>query len=53
MFLVLFGSFYLLGASPHFKAVVEARIAGKLAYEVIDHVPKVRSGQQKVDRAAL
>ena len=53
MCLVIFGAFYLLGAAPHFKAVVEGRIAGKLAYEVIDHVPKVVSGRRPCTRDQL
>jgi hypothetical protein len=27
--------------TPHMKAITEAGIAGKLAYDVIDHVPLV------------
>ena len=53
MFLVVFGSFYLLGATPHFKAVAEGRVAGKLAYDVIDHKPSVKDGHQPVDRSSL
>lgn len=26
---------------PHLKAVQDSRIAGKLAFDVIDHIPKV------------
>ena len=41
MFSVIFGSFNLGGAGPHIKSISEAKIAGKLAYDVIDAVPDV------------
>ena len=41
MFSVIFGAFNLGGAVPHIKALTEGRIAGKLAYDVIDNSPKV------------
>jgi len=41
MFSVFFGSYYLGGAGPHIKSISEAKIAGKLAYDVIDAVPDV------------
>ena len=41
MFSVVFGALQLGGALPHVKAVKDSTIAGKLAFEVIDHVPKV------------
>lgn len=41
MFSVIFGAFNLGGAVPHIKALTEGRIAGKLAYNVMDHIPKV------------
>lgn len=41
MFSVIFGSFSLGGAAPHIKSISEAKIAGKLAYEVIDAIPNV------------
>lgn len=36
---VIFGIFSLSAASPNIKAVVEGRIAGKLAYETINRKP--------------
>ena len=39
IFSVIFGSFSLGGAAPHIKSISEAKIAGKLAYEVIDAIP--------------
>ena len=41
MFTVIFGAFNLGGAIPHVKALAEGRIAGKLAYDTMDSVPKV------------
>jgi hypothetical protein len=41
MFSVIFGSFYLGGAGPHIKSISEAKIAGKMAYDVIDAIPDV------------
>jgi len=41
MFSVIFGSFNLGGAVPHIKSITEAKIAGKLAYDVMDHIPDV------------
>lgn len=36
---IIFGIFSLGAASPNIKAVVEGRVAGKLAYEIIDRKP--------------
>jgi ABC-type multidrug transport system fused ATPase/permease subunit len=41
MFCVVFGSMQFMGAGPHIAAIAEGRIAGKLVYNVIDHVPNV------------
>ena len=41
MFCVLFGGFGLGGAGPHFLAMNEGRIAGRMAFEVINHKPKI------------
>ena len=38
---VIFGIFSLSAASPNIKAVVEGRIAGKLAYETINRKPQI------------
>jgi ABC-type multidrug transport system fused ATPase/permease subunit len=45
MFSVIFGSFGLGGAGPHLKSVTEGRIAGKLAFDTIDHVPLVKADE--------
>jgi ATP-binding cassette subfamily B (MDR/TAP) protein 1 len=41
MFSVVFGALQVGGMMPHLKAVTDSKIAGKLAFDVIDHVPKV------------
>lgn len=39
---IIFGIFALGQASPNIKAVVEGRIAGKLAYEIINRDPIIQ-----------
>lgn len=41
LFCVIFGAFNLGAAGPHFNAISEGRIGGKLAFEVIDHIPSI------------
>lgn len=41
MFSVLFGGFSLGGAAPHFIALNEAKVAGKMAMDVINHIPSI------------
>ena len=41
MFSVIFGSINLAGAGPHIKSISESKIAGKMAYDVIDAIPDV------------
>ena len=41
MFSVIFGAFNVGGAVPHIKSLTEGRLAGRLAYNVIDKIPKV------------
>lgn len=38
---VVFGVFSLGSATPNIKAITEGRVAGKVAYEVIDRVPRI------------
>jgi ATP-binding cassette subfamily B (MDR/TAP) protein 1 len=45
MFMILFGIFQLTAIGPNIKAITEGKIGGKLAYDVIDHVPKVVPGK--------
>jgi hypothetical protein len=40
MFSVMFGAFYFGGIGPHIKAIAEAKVAGKLMFDVIDAVPE-------------
>ena len=30
------------GAGPHLKAIQEGRVAGRIAFEAIDHVPSIK-----------
>jgi len=41
MFSCIFGTFNLLLCAPHFKAIVEGRIAGKIAYDTINFKSEV------------
>lgn len=38
---VIYGIMSLGTASPNFKAITEGRVAGKLAYDIIDRAPKI------------
>jgi ATP-binding cassette subfamily B (MDR/TAP) protein 1 len=38
---VVYGIFSLGMATPNFKAIAEGKIAGRMAFEVIDRVPKI------------
>jgi len=51
MFAVTLGALNLGTCGPYIKAIQEGRVAGSLAFEIIDHVPKVNSrekGKKKV-----
>lgn len=39
---IVFGVFSLGMATPNIKAVTEGRVAGKLAYDIIERVPKIQ-----------
>lgn len=41
MFCVVFGAMQLGGAAPMITAIAQGRVAAKLAFDVIDHKPKV------------
>lgn len=52
MFMVITGAFSLGGAFDHMKAISDGKIAGKLAYDVIDHKPSVdphKPGAKSID----
>ena len=34
------------GAGPHLKAIAEGRIAGRVAFENIDHVPAIKCNEK-------
>jgi hypothetical protein len=38
---VVFGMFSVGMATPNLKAVAEGKVAGKMAFEVIDRIPKI------------
>ena len=42
LFCVVFGAMMLGGAGPHLKAIQEGRVAGRIAFEAIDHVPSIK-----------
>ena len=46
MFSTVFGAATLGSMAPQFKAISEGQIAGKLAYDVINNVPKVVSNEK-------
>jgi ATP-binding cassette subfamily B (MDR/TAP) protein 1 len=46
MFSTVFSAMTLGSMAPHLKAIAEAQIAGKLAYDTIDHVPKIKAQEQ-------
>jgi hypothetical protein len=46
MFSIVFGSFGLAGASGHVHIIQEGRIAGKLAFGVIEHIPDIDVNQK-------
>lgn len=47
MFMVMFGVMQLTSIGPNLLAITEGRIAGKLAYDVIDSKPAVQVGVGK------
>ena len=42
LFCIIFGAMMLGGAGPHLKAIQEGRVAGRIAFEAIDHVPRIK-----------
>jgi len=42
LFCVVFGAMMAGGMAPHLKAIAEGRIAGRIAYEAIDTIPKIK-----------
>jgi ABC-type multidrug transport system fused ATPase/permease subunit len=38
---IVFGVFSLAMANPNIKALTEGKVAGKLAYDIIERVPKI------------
>ena len=53
LFCIVMGCFQLGAAGDHVKSISEARVAGNLAFEVIDHTPSIVGNDEsakKVDR---
>ena len=42
MFCVVFGAMQIGGCTPHIRAVSEGRVAGRIAFSAIDHVPSIK-----------
>ena len=42
MFSVVTAAFSISSIQPHLKAMTEGEIAGKLAFDIIDHIPDVQ-----------
>jgi hypothetical protein len=56
MLSIVFGCFQLGAAGPHVRAVTEGKIAGKLAHDVIDHIPGIlpnEAGKLMVNRKTI
>ena len=45
MFMIMFGIMQMSAMGTDMKAITEAKIGGKLAYDVIDNVPSVQPGK--------
>jgi ATP-binding cassette subfamily B (MDR/TAP) protein 1 len=56
MFAVTLGALNLGTCGPYIRAIQEGRVAGALAFDIIDHVPKVNSrekGKKKISKETL
>ena len=56
MFAVTLGALNLGTCGPFIQAIQQGRVAGAMAFDVIDNIPKVNSreqGKQKVDKTTL
>jgi hypothetical protein len=54
MFCVVFGALQVGGCAPHLRAVSEGRVAGRMAFSAIDHIPSIKvneDGQPKIDKS--
>ena len=52
MFAVMFGSWSLGTCATHVSAIKESQVAGKLVFEVIEHIPKIRPDDQNADKVS-
>ena len=46
---IIFGMFSLGMAHPNIKAVAEGRVAGKMAFDIIDRKPQIHSDQGGIE----
>lgn len=46
---IVFGVFALGMATPNIKAITEGKVAGKIAYDVIDRKPRIELDQENAD----
>lgn len=44
---IIYGAFSLGLAAPNFKAINEGKVAGKMAYDIIERVPQINSNDKK------
>jgi ABC-type multidrug transport system fused ATPase/permease subunit len=44
---IVYGAFSLGLAAPNFKAITEGKVAGKMAYDIIDRVPDIISNDNR------
>ncbi len=44
---IVYGAFSLGLAAPNFKAITEGKVAGKMAYDIIDRVPDINSNDNR------
>jgi hypothetical protein len=47
---IVYGVFSLGLAAPNFKALTEGKVAGKMAYDVIERVPKIPLDDKKGEK---
>jgi len=44
---IVYGAFSLGLAAPNFKALTEGKVAGKMAYDIIDRIPEINSNDSR------
>ena len=41
LYSILMGAFYLGLSGPHISSITQSKVAGKIAFETIDHAPSI------------